>query len=49
MVTEHAQLEEDTMFAAIRNNCSDQQREQMATKFKQAKSQIQEQLIAKAS
>lgn len=49
MVTKHVRLEEDTMFAAIRNNCSDQQREQMATKFKQAKSQLQEQLMAKAS
>ena len=49
MVTEHVRLEEDTMFAAIRNNCSDQQREQMATQFKQAKSQLQAQLMAKAS
>ena len=49
MVMDHVRQEESTMFAAIRSNCSDQQREQMATQFKQAKSQLQEQLMAKAS
>jgi hemerythrin superfamily protein len=49
IVVEHVRLEEDTMLAAIRNNYSDQQREQMATQFKQAKNQLQEQLMAKAS
>ncbi|WP_404787811.1 hemerythrin domain-containing protein [Altericista sp. CCNU0014] len=47
-VMDHVRQEESTMFAAIRNNCSDEQREQMATQFKQAKSQLQEQLMAHA-
>ena len=49
MVTEHVQLEENMVFAAIHDNFSDQQREQMATQFKQVKSQLQEQLTTKAS
>jgi hypothetical protein len=32
------------MFAAIRNNMSSQQTEQLATEFKAAKSKIQEQM-----
>ena len=46
MVIDHVRQEESTMFAAIRSNCSDDQREQMATQFKRAKSQLQEQLMA---
>jgi hemerythrin superfamily protein len=48
-VTEHVRQEEDTMFAAIRNNCSDGQKEQMATEFKAAKSKLQEQAMAHAN
>jgi hemerythrin superfamily protein len=44
MVMDHVRQEESTMFAAIRNNCSDEQREQMSTQFKQAKNQIQQQV-----
>ncbi|HEY9873038.1 MAG TPA: hemerythrin domain-containing protein, partial [Candidatus Obscuribacterales bacterium] len=38
VVGDHIRQEESTMFAAIDNNCSDQQKEQMATDFKAAKS-----------
>jgi hemerythrin superfamily protein len=48
MVVDHVRQEESAMFAAIRSNCTDDQREQMATQFKQAKSQLQEQLMASA-
>jgi hemerythrin superfamily protein len=48
-VTDHVRQEEDTMFAAIRNNCSDDQKEQMATQFKAAKSKLQEQAMAHAN
>jgi hemerythrin superfamily protein len=48
-VTAHVRQEEDTMFAAIRNNCSDAQKEQMATQFKAAKSKLQEQAMAHAN
>jgi hypothetical protein len=34
------------MFAAIDNNCSNEQKEQMATDFKAAKSKIQQELAA---
>ena len=47
-VKEHVTQEENTMFAAIRNNCSDEQREQLATQFKSAKAKLQEQLAATA-
>lgn len=40
---DHVRQEESTMFSAIDNNCSDQQKKQMATQFKSAKSRIQEQ------
>jgi hypothetical protein len=43
---DHVRQEESTMFAAIRNNCSDDQQEQMATRFKQAKSRIQDRLAS---
>jgi hypothetical protein len=34
------------MFPAIDNNCSDEQKEQMATEFKAAKSNIQQEMAA---
>jgi len=45
-VMDHVRQEESTMFTAIRNNCSDEQKEQLATQFKAAKSQLQTQLAA---
>ena len=44
LVGDHIRQEESTMFAAIRNNCSSEQTEQMATQFKAAKSRIQSKL-----
>jgi hemerythrin superfamily protein len=41
---DHIRQEESTMFAAIDRNCSDIQKEQMATDFKAAKSRIQQQM-----
>lgn len=41
MVGDHTRQEETTMFASIRKNMSDDQREQMATRFKEAKNQLQ--------
>jgi len=46
IVGDHIRQEESTMFAAIRNNCSEEQQEQMATQFKAAKSKIQDQMSA---
>jgi hemerythrin superfamily protein len=46
MIQDHVRQEESTMFAAIRNNCSSDQSEQMATAFKAAKSRIQQKLQA---
>jgi hemerythrin superfamily protein len=40
-VMDHVRQEESTMFAAIRDNCSEAQQEQMATQFKAAKQQLQ--------
>lgn len=48
IVMDHVRQEESTMFAAIRNNCSDEQKEQLATQFKAVKSQLQEQFVAKS-
>jgi hemerythrin superfamily protein len=48
-VMDHVRQEESTMFAAIRDNCSSAQQEHMATEFKAAKSQFQEQLASSAS
>jgi hemerythrin superfamily protein len=45
-VMDHVRQEESTMFAAIRNNCSDDQKKQLATQFKAAKSKLQDQLAA---
>lgn len=44
MIKEHTTEEENQMFAAIRNNCSTQQQEQLATQFKEAKKQLQGQM-----
>ncbi len=49
MVMDHVRQEENTMFAAIRNNFSDEQQEQMATQFKSAKRQLQESMAASMS
>lgn len=46
IVMDHVRQEESTLFAAIRNNCSDAQQEQMATQFKSAKSRLQDQMAA---
>lgn len=46
VVMDHVRQEESTMFAAIRNNCSDEQSKQMATQFKEAKAKLQQQLAA---
>jgi hemerythrin superfamily protein len=45
-VMDHVRQEESTMFAAIRNNCSDDQKKQLATQFKAAKAKLQDQLAA---
>ncbi|MDB9372770.1 hemerythrin domain-containing protein [Nodularia sphaerocarpa] len=44
LVGDHIRQEESTMFAAIRNNLSSEQTEQLATQFKAAKSKIQAKL-----
>lgn len=41
MVKDHTTEEENSMFAAIRKNCSESQQEQMATQFKEVKKQLQ--------
>ena len=46
IVMDHVRQEESTLFTAIRNNCSSEQSERLATQFKAAKSQLQEQLKA---
>jgi hemerythrin superfamily protein len=46
VVGDHIRQEESTLFAAIDKNCSDEQKEQMATDFKAAKSKIQEEMAA---
>lgn len=43
---DHIRQEESTMFAAIDNHCSTEQKEQMATEFKAAKRRIQEEMAA---
>ncbi len=43
-VGDHIRQEEFTMFPAIDFNCSDRQKEQMATQFKAAKSKIQQEM-----
>ncbi len=44
VVGDHIRQEESTMFAAIRNNMSSDQTEQLATQFKAAKAKIQERM-----
>jgi len=46
IVGDHIRQEESTMFAAIDKNCNDEQKEQMATEFKAAKSKIQQEIAA---
>jgi hemerythrin superfamily protein len=46
VVGDHVRQEESTMFAAIGNNLSEQEREQLATEFKAAKSKIQQDMAA---
>jgi len=43
-VMDHVRQEESTMFAAIRNNCSEVQQEQLATQFTAAKKRLQTQM-----
>lgn len=43
---DHVRQEESTMFAAIRNNCTSDQSERMASEFKAAKARIQEQMMS---
>lgn len=46
IVGDHIRQEESTMFAAIGNNLSEQEREQLSTEFKAAKSKIQDEMAA---
>jgi hemerythrin superfamily protein len=46
VVGDHIRQEESTMFAAIDNNCSKEQKEQMATQFKEAKAKLQQEMAA---
>jgi hemerythrin superfamily protein len=41
---DHIRQEESTLFAAIDNNCSSEQKEQMATQFKAVKSKLQQEM-----
>lgn len=41
MVGDHTRQEESTMFTSMRKNLSEEQRQQMASKFKEAKKQLQ--------
>lgn len=45
-VGDHIRQEESTMFAAIDRNCTTEQKERMATEFKNAKSKLQQELGA---
>ncbi|NJK37615.1 MAG: DNA nickase [Oscillatoriales cyanobacterium RM2_1_1] len=46
MVGDHTRQEESTMFAAMRKDLSNDQREQMATQFKAAKQKLQQEMAA---
>jgi len=46
MVGDRIRQEESTMFAAIDKNCSKEQKEQLATEFKAAKSKIQQEMAS---
>jgi hemerythrin superfamily protein len=43
-VMDHVRQEESTMFAAIRDNCSSEQSERIATEFKSAKARLQQEM-----
>jgi hemerythrin superfamily protein len=43
---DHIRQEESTLFAAIDRNCSREQKEQMATEFKEAKRKVQQEMAA---
>jgi len=45
-VGDHIRQEEFDMFTAIRDNCTTEQQEQMATQFKEAKSQVQQKMAS---
>jgi hemerythrin-like domain-containing protein len=47
MTLAHVRQEENTMFAAIRNNCSSEQSEKLASDFKAAKDRLQKQMASK--
>jgi hemerythrin superfamily protein len=46
VVMDHVRQEESTMFAAIRNNCTSEQQEQLATQFKAVKSDLQKEMAS---
>jgi hemerythrin superfamily protein len=46
VVMDHVRQEESTMFTAIRNNCSSEQSEQLATEFKAAKDRLQKEMAS---
>jgi hemerythrin superfamily protein len=46
VVGDHIRQEESTMFAAIRDNMSSDQSEQLASQFKSAKSQVQDRMAS---
>jgi len=46
VVGDHIRQKESTMFAAIRDNMSIDQSEQLATQFKSAKSQVQDKMAS---
>jgi hemerythrin superfamily protein len=46
VVGDHIRQEESTMFAAIDNNCSSEQKEQMASEFKAAKAKLQQEMAS---
>ncbi len=46
VVGDHVRQEESTMFASIDRNCSTEQKEQMASEFKAAKSRIQQEMAS---
>ena len=45
-VGDHIRQEESTMFSAIGSNCSKEQEKQLATRFKEAKSRLQQEMAA---
>lgn len=46
IVGDHIRQEESTMFSAIGSNCTREQEQQMATRFKEAKSRLQQEMAA---